>query len=235
MAKESVEALVSGGKATAGPPIGPALGPLGVNIGKVVAEINVKTKDFAGMSVPVKITVDKDTKEFTITVGTPPTSQLVLKEAGVQKGSSNPKTDFVADLKIEQIIKISQMKKDALLGKDNKNRVREVLGTCQSMGILVEGKPVPETLKEVAAGKYDQEIAKGKTELTAEEMKELEAEKRKLQEELKGKREEFLKKAKEIVGGMVGKDKKDIRKALVEAHIPSEIINEVAPEDKEKK
>ncbi len=167
MAKESVDVLIEGGKATAAPPLGPALGPLGVNIGQVVQDINKKTESFKGMQVPVKVIVE-DNKEFEITVGTPPASSLILKEAGVEKGAGNPLQDKVADLKIEQIIKISLMKKDALLGKGTKERVREIVGTCQSLGMLVEGKPAPETLKDIEAGKFDEKIKAEKTELTAE-------------------------------------------------------------------
>ena len=86
MATQSVDALVEGGKASAAPPLGPALGPLGVNIGQVVAEINKKTASFQGMQVPVKVNVDTDTKEFNITVGTPPASALIKKEANLKSG-----------------------------------------------------------------------------------------------------------------------------------------------------
>src|SRR3989338_6567360 len=106
MATQTVEALVAGGKATAAPPLGPALGPLGVNIGQVVAEINKKTSVFNGMQVPVKVIVNTDTKSFETSIGTPPAAALILKEAGIQKGSGNPKTDKVADVLIEQIIKV---------------------------------------------------------------------------------------------------------------------------------
>ena len=110
MPKETVEVYVEGGKATAAPPLGPALGPMGVNIGQVVAEINRKTAEFKAMQVPVKVIVDSDTKKFDVTVGTPPASALIKKEAGIEKGAGNPLTDKVADLKIEQVIKISKMK-----------------------------------------------------------------------------------------------------------------------------
>ena len=90
------------------------------------------------MQVPVKIEVDDKTKEYEISVGTPPTSQLIKKEAGIEKGSGNPKADKVADLKIEQIIKICKMKEDDLSGSTLKMMVKEVIGTCNSMGILVE-------------------------------------------------------------------------------------------------
>src|SRR3989344_8042320 len=149
MPKERVKAMVQGGKATAAPPLGPALGPLGVNIGQVIAKINEKTKDFAGMQVPIEVIVDSSSKAFEIEVGTPPTSALLLKEAGIEKGSGNPLTDKVADVLIEQIIKVAKMKESSLLGKNLKNKVKEVIGTCVSMGILVEGKEPQEAQKEV--------------------------------------------------------------------------------------
>jgi large subunit ribosomal protein L11 len=232
MAKESIDVLIEGGKATAAPPLGPALGPLGVNIGQVVAEINKKTADFKGMQVPVTVTVDSDTKEFTITVGTPPASQLILKEAGIQKGSGNPLTDKVADLKIEQIMKIAKMKEDALLGKDLKQMAKEVIGTCQSMGVLVEGKPAHDTIKDVNAGKFDEKISSGKTELTAEELKGLEEEKKKLAAEMEARREEFTAKAKELQGQLSGKTNNQIRSKMQEAGIPQPIIDELVPEEK---
>ena len=114
MAKETVEALVEGGKASAAPPLGPALGPMGVNIGQVVAKINEVTASFKGMQVPVKVIIDTDTKEFDVEVGTPPASALIKKEAQVEKGASNPLQEKVADLLIEQIIKIAKMKEGNL-------------------------------------------------------------------------------------------------------------------------
>ncbi len=158
MAKQSVEALIQGGKATAAPPLGPALGPLGVNIGQVVAEINKKTAAFNGMQVPVTVTVDTDTKEFTITVGTPPASALIKQEAGLKKGSGKPNADFVADLTIDQVIKIAKMKEDALMGKDLKQKVKEIMGTCQSMGVTIEGMKAPEAIKAVNEGKFDDKL-----------------------------------------------------------------------------
>ena len=84
MAKQTIEALVDGGKVSAGPPLGPALGPIGVNIGEVIAAINEKTRDMAGMKVPVKVIVDTETREFEVEVGTPPTSALIKKELTLQ-------------------------------------------------------------------------------------------------------------------------------------------------------
>ena len=77
---ETIEALVDGGQASAGPPLGPALGPMGINIKAVIDKINEETKAFDGMKVPVKVIVDTSAKTFEIEVGTPPTSSLIMKE-----------------------------------------------------------------------------------------------------------------------------------------------------------
>ena len=142
-----IEVLVEGGKATPGPPLGPALGPMGVNVAQVVKAINEKTKDYAGMQVPVKIDINPKTKEFTITVGTPPTSALIKKELGIEKGSGNARTEKVGNLSLEQVVKIAKMKKDNSLSYDIKGVVLEVLGTCVSMGVTLEDKDPREVQK----------------------------------------------------------------------------------------
>lgn len=149
---EVIEALVEGGRATAGPPLGPALGPLGVNIGQVIRKINEKTADFEGMKVPVKVKVDPTTKTFEIEVGTPPVSALVFKELGVERGSSNPRTDKIGNLTIKQVKKIAVMKSGRLLGSDMKAMVKEILGTCVSLGVTVEGKEPREVIKAIDRG-----------------------------------------------------------------------------------
>jgi len=154
-----VEVLVEGGKATPGQPLGPALGPLGVNIPKIVQEINVKTKAFDGMKVPVKIIIDSKTKNFDIKVGTPPTSSLVTKELGIEKGSGAPNTSKVGDLSIQQAMKVAEMKATSLMGKDLKMRTLEVIGTCNSMGVTIDGKEPKAIRAEILAGKYDQAFA----------------------------------------------------------------------------
>ncbi len=228
MAKQT-KSLIEGGKATAAPPLGPALGPLGVNIGQVVAAINEKTASFKGMQVPVKVIVDSDTKEFEITVGTPPASALIKKEAGVDKGAGNPLTDKVADILIEQTIKIAKMKEDALLGKTPKEKVLEICGTCQSMGILVEGKPAHDTIEDIKAGKFDEKIASGKTELSEEEKKKLEEEKKKLAAEIEERRHEFEARAKEIMAEL--KEPAAMKKKMKEEGIPDQIIKELVPDE----
>ena len=155
-----VEALVSGGQATAGPPLGPALGPLGVNVLAIVTKINEITKDYSGMKVPVKISVDTDNKEFEVSVGTPTTSALLVSELGVTKGSGTPNTDKIGDLSLEQVIRIAKVKIEDVLARDLKAAVNEVLGTGVSMGVTVEGKDPREVQKEIRNGKHDALLSK---------------------------------------------------------------------------
>ena len=234
MATETVEILIEGRKATAAPPLGPALGPMGVNIGQVVVDINNKTQDFKGMQVPVKVIINTDDKSYKIAIGTPPASQLLIKEANIKNGSGTPNVDFVADLKMEQIIKVSKMKQDALLGKDPIMRVKEILGTCQSMGLKVEGKAVPEFFKEFETGKFDKMIISGKTELTAAELQEQEDEMKRMQAEMEEKRDEFLATANGIIAANKDTDRKEVVVLLTEAEIPMQIINELLPEEEKK-
>ncbi len=153
--KQSIKSLVDGGKASGGPPLGPALGPLGVNIGAVVSAINEKTKEFEGMKVPVTILVDPSTKEFEITVGLPPTSALIIKELGIEKGSGDSKTNIAGNLTLASTKKIALMKRGGMLAASLKAAVKEVLGTCVSMGVNVEGKRAKDFLKEIEQGLHD--------------------------------------------------------------------------------
>jgi len=152
---ETIKALVEGGKASAGPPLGPALGPLGVNIMQVINKINDKTKQFDGMKVPVKVIVDPKTKDFDIEVGTPPASSLIIRELGAEKGSGSAGTHKIGDLTVDQAIKVAKMKHENLLGKQLKQKTKEVIGTCVSMGVTVEGKKPQQIQKAIDEGKYD--------------------------------------------------------------------------------
>jgi large subunit ribosomal protein L11 len=158
--KKIVEALVNGGQATAGPPLGPALGPLGVNVLAIVTKINEITQDYSGMKVPVKISVDTDNKEFEVTVGTPTTSALLVSELGVTKGSGTPNTEKIGDLSLDQVIRIAKVKADDVLGRDLKAAVKEVLGTGVSMGVTIEGKDPRTVQQEIDDGKYDTVLIK---------------------------------------------------------------------------
>ncbi len=231
---QTVDVLIEGGKATAAPPLGPALGPTGVNIGQVVSDINKKTAAMKGMQVPVKVIINDD-KTYDIKVGTPPASALIKKEAEVKSGAGNPLTEKVADLLIEQIIKIALTKKDDLIGKDLKNKCKEIMGTCDSMGILVEGVPGREAIKLVNEGKFDKEIAEEKTELTEEEKIKLGEERSKLKAEMEKKRAMFEKQGQAILKEMQGKDNSKIRSKMVDSGIPTAIINKLAPAEKKAK
>ena len=157
---KSISALVTGGEASAGPPLGPALGPMGINVLQVVNTINDKTKDFPGMKVPVKVEVDPDTKKFTVEVGVPPTAALISKEAGVAKGSGAAGTVVAGNIGIESAIKIAKMKIDTSYAKDIKGALKEVIGTCLSLGMQVENKPPKDVYNDIKAGKYDEALQK---------------------------------------------------------------------------
>lgn len=156
-----VNLLVAGGQATAGPPLGPALGPLGVNVLSIVNKINELTKEYAGMKVPVKVAVDPETKEFEVSIGTPTASALVVSELKIEKGSGKPNTEKVGDLSMDQVLRICRLKRQELLGRDLKAAAKEILGSCMSMGITVEGKDAREIQREITEGKHDQLFSEG--------------------------------------------------------------------------
>ncbi|NYZ74758.1 50S ribosomal protein L11 [Candidatus Micrarchaeota archaeon] len=159
MAKVTVSALIEGGKATPAPPLGPSLAPTGANIGQIIAALNEKTKAFAGMQVPIKVIVDKDDKSFEIEVGTPPASALIKSELGLKEpvkeeaGAKGKKT--IGNLSMAQVVKVANMKESSSLSKSLKARVKEVVGTCLSLGATVEGKNPKEVMKDIESGAFD--------------------------------------------------------------------------------
>jgi len=153
--KKVINALVTGGEASAGPPLGPALGPLGVNVLGIVNEINRLTGDFKGMRVPVKVEVDTETKQFTVTVGTPTTAALIVKEAAIAKGSGKPNQDFVGDLTVDKVVSIARSKISGSYATTLRSAVKEVVGSCVSIGVKIEGKDAREFMGEIDEGKWD--------------------------------------------------------------------------------
>jgi large subunit ribosomal protein L11 len=153
--KKQVEALLNGGEATAGPPLGPALGPLGVNVLQIVNRINELTSGYSGMKVPVRVIVDIETKAFEVEIGTPTTSALIVKELGIEKGSGNPKAEKAGNLTVEQVVKIAKMKLPGSYALSDNSAAKEVLGSCISMGITVDGRDPREIQKEISEGKLD--------------------------------------------------------------------------------
>jgi len=207
MGEKIVEALIEGGKATPAPPLGPSLSVFKVNIGKIIQDINEKTKEYEGMKVPIKIIINDETKEHRIEIGTPPVSSLIRKELGLKKIAPEKKEEveegseetdeegekeeteeakpkkkeekeveeteeekpeetapeekervIVGNLTMEQVIKITKMKRDSLLAKGMKKATKEVVASCVSMPITIEDKPPKEVLKEIDEGKYDSKL-----------------------------------------------------------------------------
>ena len=159
--KKIVELLINGGQANAGPPLGPALGPLGVNTMAVVNRINELTRDYAGMKVPVKVAVDVESKSFEVSVGTPTASALIVSELKIEKGSGTPNTVKVGNLNMEQVVRIAKIKRHELLAPTLKSAAKEMLGTCISIGVTVEGKDPREVQAEIDDGKYEELFSKG--------------------------------------------------------------------------
>jgi len=154
----TIEVLVPGGEATPGPPLGPELGPTPVDVQAVVQEINDETAAFDGMEVPVTVEYEDD-GSFTIEVGVPPTAELIKDEAGFETGSGEPQENFVADLTVEQVKKVAEQKQSDLLAYDLKNAAKEVVGTCVTLGVTIEGNDAREFKERIDAGEYDDEFA----------------------------------------------------------------------------
>ncbi|KON29475.1 50S ribosomal protein L11 [miscellaneous Crenarchaeota group-15 archaeon DG-45] len=156
MVQKTFNFIVSGGEATGGPPIGPALGPLGINIMGVVNKINELTAEYKGTKVPVDVTLDTDTKEFAVKVGMLSTYALVMQALEIAKGSPTPNTEYVGDLSFDQLVEIARRKREGLLGATLRSAVKEVLGSCLSMGATVDGKSAKEVFALIEAGSYDE-------------------------------------------------------------------------------
>uniref|UniRef100_UPI004056EC6C 50S ribosomal protein L11 n=1 Tax=Candidatus Electronema sp. TaxID=2698783 RepID=UPI004056EC6C len=133
-----IKLQIPAGKANPSPPIGPALGQQGVNIMGFCKEFNARTQSEGDMIIPVVITVYSD-RSFTFVTKTPPASVLLLKAAGLQKGSSNPKKDRVAELPVEKIREIAERKMPDLNAYDVEQAVKIIRGTARSCGITVIG------------------------------------------------------------------------------------------------
>ncbi len=154
----TIEVLVPGGQANPGPPLGPELGPTPVDVQAVVQDINDQTEAFDGTEVPVTVEYDDD-GSFEIEVGVPPTAELVKDEAGFDTGSGEPHEEFVANLTVDQVMQIAEQKQSDLLAYDLKNAAKEVVGTCASLGVTIEGNDPREFKERIDGGEYDDEFA----------------------------------------------------------------------------
>lgn len=186
-----IKLIVDGGAMKPGPTIAQQLGPKGINIGKVIEDINKATSGFKGVKVPVELDVNEKTKKYEIKVSSPPVAELLKKELGLEKGSGEAGKIKISNAGIENIISIAQTKLPNMLARDLKNAVKLVLGSCVSLGILVENKSPVEVIAEVNAGKYDNEIKNIKTDISPVKKAELHAYfmKVKAQQEAKAKAE----------------------------------------------
>ncbi|MEK6874097.1 MAG: hypothetical protein AABW91_04580, partial [Nanoarchaeota archaeon] len=127
-----------------------------------------------GMKVPVDLDIDTGTKQFTISIKSPPVPELLKKEAGIEKGTGEHKKIQVANIAVEQVIKVAKTKLPDMLEKNLKAAVKTVVGSCVSLGIMIENKLAVEFAQEITEGKYDKEIKAEKIEISSEKKKELE-------------------------------------------------------------
>jgi large subunit ribosomal protein L11 len=239
-----IKLLVDGGEMKPGPAVGQKLGPLGINIGDVIAKVNEATKQFKGTKVPAILDIDPKTKEFKIEVSSPPTSELLKKELGLEKGSGDHKKEKVANIAIEQVISIAKTKHPNMLAKDFKSAVKSVIGSCASIGALVENKEALEIQQDIDNNVFDKEITEQKTEVSAEKksklkkffdnlVKEQEAAKKAEEEAAKAEEEAKAKAAEEEAAGAEAPaegEEKPEEAASTEAEKPAE---EAAEEKKE--
>ncbi len=140
MAKEAVAKIklhVTGGQATPAPPVGPALGAHGVNIGEFVRQFNDATKSTPGITIPVVISVFGD-RSFTFITKSPPAADLLKRAAGLAKGSPVPHREKVGKVTMAQVEEIAKRKMDDLNAADLAAACRVIAGTARSMGIDVE-------------------------------------------------------------------------------------------------
>ena len=165
--------MVDGGEMQPGPALSQKLGPAGINIGQVIQKVNDATKNFRGMKVPVEVDIDMATKEIEVKVFSPPVAELLKKELGIEKGSGLQKKTKVANASIEQIISVSKTKLPNMLSKNLKAAVKSVVGSCITLGILIENKSPKEIEKEIDRGIFDREISEEITETPAEKKAQL--------------------------------------------------------------
>ena len=204
-----IKLLIDGGDMKPGPAVAQQLGPMGINMGKVISDVNEATKEFKGMKVPVELDVDEKTKDFKIKTFSPPTSELLKKEAGLEKGSNDHRNIKMGNLSIEDVIKVTKVKYSGMLEKEFKSAVKSVLGTCASIGLLVENKGANELIADVSSGKFDKEIDGKISEISDEKREKLKKyfdevkseQDTKLAEKKKEEEEAEAKKAEEAVKG----------------------------------
>ncbi len=237
-----INIIVDGGKATASPQLSQCMGPMKINMQEVITKINKKTESFNGIKVPVEIIVNERTKEYEIKVGSPPTSELIKKEMEIEKGSATPDKIKSGNISIEQLIKIAKMKSSGMFVNSLKAAIKTVAGSCNSLGILIEGMTSAEFNVLLEQGAYENEIKEEKTEPDKEKLNKLQIQLKEVQDKLnailakkkaaeeEAKKEEPKKEEEEKKEGEEGKEEKKEGEAKEEK--PKE---EKKKDEKEKK
>ncbi len=134
---KKIKLVITAGKATPAPPVGTALGPAGINIGEFVTKFNDVTKGMEGL-VPAEISVYED-RTFDFILKTPPTSSLILKALGIEKGAGKPPAQKVGTITYKQLEEIAEKKMVDLNANDLASAVKIISGQCRSMGVEVRG------------------------------------------------------------------------------------------------
>lgn len=216
-----IKLLVEGGSMKPGPTLSQKLGPAGININQVITKVNDATKNFNGLKVPVELDVDTSTKGFEVRVFSPPVSELLKKELGIEKGSGTQHKLYMGNASIEQIISVAKIKFPNLLCKDLKKAVKTVIGTCASLGILIENQPATHLGHQIEGGKFGKEIEAEATETPLEKREKLD----KYFEEIKSKQEQVIKQ--EEAAKEAEKSTEEEKEAK-----PEEADSKVKPEEK---
>jgi large subunit ribosomal protein L11 len=168
-----VKLIVDGGAMAPGPTVAQALGPAGINIGKVISDVNSATSGFKGMKVPVELDVNTKTKTYDIKVSSPSVAELIKKELNLEKGSGQPNKVKVGNIAFERVVSIAKTKLSSLLAKDLKAGIKLIVGTCVSLGILIDNKEAKEIENDIESGKYKDEIKHEITEVSKEKKDDL--------------------------------------------------------------
>jgi large subunit ribosomal protein L11 len=231
-----IKLLIEGGNMQPGPALSQKLGPAGINLGQVIQKVNDSTKDFKGLKVPVELEVDLGTKEFEVNVFSPPVSELLKRELGIEKGAELQAKMQVANASIEQVISVAKTKLPTMLCKDLKSAVKTIVGTCTSLGILIEGKPASKVGGEIDTGKYAKEIQEEKTETSPEKKAKLEKEFKELhtKQEKAIEQEEAEKEAEKEAAAEAAKEGEETpeEEETAEAPAEGEATPEQEPEEK---
>ncbi len=160
MAIRVVNVKVRGGQAKPEPPISDLASKYGLDVNKLVEEINRLTERYKEFEVQVKIIIDEETKEYELEIKPPTTTELLLHAVGAKEPSGDPMHQKIGDLPFEKIVEIAIMKKPGLNAKTLKAAVKSIIGSARSIGITIDGKDGKQVTREVEDGVYDAVLAK---------------------------------------------------------------------------